>query len=103
MHPTKRGELKRSTAFNATRPLIGKTMTDAPENEALFNITGHYVQELKAVLQSESIVEGTDYENSAFNEKRRNEGLHLLRFHKTGTAAQATQIWEKHMTARAHR
>ncbi|AHF82983.1 MULTISPECIES: hypothetical protein [Rhizobium] len=78
-------------------------MTDAPENEALFNITGHYVQELKAVLQSESIVEGTDYENSAFNEKRRNEGLHLLRFHKTGTAAQATQIWEKHMTARAHR
>lgn len=91
------------TALNATRPPIGNTMTDAPENEALFNITGHYVQELKAVLQSESIVEGTDYENSAFNEKRRAEGLHLLRFHKTGTAAQATQIWEKHMTARAHR
>ncbi|MBW8791358.1 MAG: hypothetical protein JF594_27500 [Rhizobium leguminosarum] len=78
-------------------------MTDTPENETLFNITGHYVQELKAVLQSESIVEGSDYENSAFDEKRRNEGLHLLHFHKTGIAAQATQIWEKHKTARAYR
>jgi len=90
-------------AFNGTRPPIGKTMNHAPENDALFNITGHFVQELKAVLQSESIVEGSDYENSAFDEKRRAEGLHLLRFHKTGTAAQATQIWEKHMTARSHR
>ncbi|MBX5157062.1 MULTISPECIES: hypothetical protein [unclassified Rhizobium] len=78
-------------------------MNQAPENETLFNITGHFVQELKAVLQSESIVEGSDYENSAFDEKRRAEGLHLLRFHKTGTAAQATQIWEKHTTARSHR
>ncbi|WSH66291.1 hypothetical protein U8Q05_07455 [Rhizobium ruizarguesonis] len=78
-------------------------MTDAPENEALFNITGHYVQELKTVLESEKIIEGSDYENSAFDEKRRNEGLHLLHFHKTGIAAQATQIWEKHKTARAHR
>jgi hypothetical protein len=78
-------------------------MNHTPENETLFNITGHFVQELKAVLQSESIVEGSDYENSAFDEKRRAEGLHLLRFHKTGTAAQATQIWEKHTTARSHR
>ncbi|MBP2446902.1 hypothetical protein [Rhizobium leguminosarum] len=77
-------------------------MNHAPENDALFNITGHFVQELKAVLQSESIVEGPDYENSAFDEKRRAEGLHLLRFHKTGTA-QATRIWEKHTTARSHR
>ena len=78
-------------------------MTNAPENEALFSITGHFVQELKTVLESERILEGTDYENSAFDEKRRVEGLHLLRFHKTATAAQATQIWEKHMAARAHR
>jgi hypothetical protein len=78
-------------------------MNHTPENETLFNITGHFVQELKAVLQSESIVEGSDYENSAFDEKRRAEGLHLLRFHKTGTAAHATQIWEKHTAARSHR
>jgi hypothetical protein len=78
-------------------------MTDAPKNEAFFNITGHYVQELKTVLESEKIVEGSDYENSAFDQRRREEGLHLLRFHKTGTATQAAQIWEKHMTARAHR
>ncbi|EJC79973.1 hypothetical protein Rleg4DRAFT_1579 [Rhizobium leguminosarum bv. trifolii WSM2297] len=78
-------------------------MNQAPQNEALFNITGHFVGELKAVLHSESIVEGADYENSAFDEKRRAEGLHLLRFHETGTAAQATQIWEKHTTARSHR
>ncbi|MBB5666579.1 hypothetical protein GGE68_004811 [Rhizobium leguminosarum] len=78
-------------------------MDHAPENETLFNITGHFVQELKAVLQSESIVEGSDYENSVFDEKRRAEGLHLLRFHETGTAAQATQIWKKHTTSRSHR
>ncbi|MGV4792675.1 hypothetical protein [Rhizobium sp. F40D2] len=78
-------------------------MNDAPENETLFNITGHFVQELKAVLQSESIVEGSDYENSAFNERRRAEGLHLLRFHETGTATQAAQIWEKHTMARSRR
>ena len=78
-------------------------MNHAPENETLFNITGHFVQELKDVLQSESIIEGSDYENSAFDEKRRAEGRHLLTFYKVGTAAQATQIWEKHTTARSHR
>ncbi|MBB4288898.1 hypothetical protein GGE16_000914 [Rhizobium leguminosarum] len=78
-------------------------MNQAPQTEALFNITGHFVEELKAVLHSESIVEGSDYENSAFDEKRRAEGFHLLRFHKTATADQATQIWEKHTIARSHR
>lgn len=76
-------------------------MSEAPKNEALFDIAGRYVLELKTVLNSEKVFEGTDYEDAAFSQSLRNDGQHLLRFHNSQRAAHAKQIWDKYSSKRA--
>jgi hypothetical protein len=75
-------------------------MTNPPKVEALFNIDGHFVNELKIVLGSENLVEGGDYVDAGFDQALRLQGNHLLRFHTGEKAAKATTVWNKHLSLR---
>jgi hypothetical protein len=66
-----------------------------------FAITGRFVHEIKAVLQSVGINEGTDYDALPFNPASRAIGHHTFAFRNKQAAVEAATTWETHVKQRA--
>lgn len=66
-----------------------------------FAITGRFVHEIKAVLQSVGINEGTDYDALPFNPASRATGHHTFAFRNKQAAVEAAATWETHVKQRA--
>ena len=67
-----------------------------------FAITGRHVYEIKAVLQSVGINEGTEYDTLPFNPTSRASGHHTFAFRNKQAALEATTTWENHIKQPAH-
>ena len=65
-----------------------------------FAITGRFVHEIKAVLQSVGINEGTEYDAVPFSPASRAPGHHTFAFHNKQAATQAAATWEAHVKQR---
>ncbi len=70
-----------------------------------FAITGRHVREIKAVLQSVGINEGTEYDALPFDPASRASGHHTFAFRNKQAALEAKTTWENHFKqpARSHR
>ncbi|WP_426125966.1 hypothetical protein [Pararhizobium sp. PWRC1-1] len=66
-----------------------------------FAISGRYVHEIKAVLQSVGINEGTEYDALPFSPASRAGGQHTFAFRNKQSALEATTTWEAHVKQRA--
>jgi hypothetical protein len=66
-----------------------------------FAITGRYVHEIKAVLQSVGINEGTEYDALPFSPASRASGQHTFAFRNKQSALDAAKTWETHVKQRA--
>lgn len=66
-----------------------------------FAITGRFVHEIKAVLQSVGITEGTEYDALPFIPASRATGHHTFAFRTKQAALEATATWEAHVKQRA--
>jgi hypothetical protein len=65
-----------------------------------FAITGRFVHEIKAVLQSVGIHEGTEYDALPFNPASRATGHHTFAFRNKQAAVEAATTWETHVKQR---
>ncbi len=64
-----------------------------------FAITGRHVHEIKAVLQSVGINEGTEHDALPFNPA---SGHHTFAFRNKQAALEAKTTWENHIKQPAH-
>jgi hypothetical protein len=75
-------------------------MSSTPKIDAIFNMSGSFVIELKSVLAGARIYEGADYAEAGFDIERQTQAHHLLHFHTKDKAAEAKMTWEKHAVGR---
>ncbi|SES47454.1 hypothetical protein [Rhizobium sp. NFR03] len=66
-----------------------------------FDINGHQVREIRSVLASVGITEGTAYREVPFDPATRARGEHTFDFNDEQTAADAATTWQKHVERRA--
>lgn len=59
-------------------------------------MAGHFVRELKLILESVGVIEGIDYEDAPFDLRLRNKDQHPLGFHNAERAMYAEQVWNLH-------
>lgn len=67
---------------------------------AVFDMDGHYVRELKIVLGSASVIEGFDYQDVEFDEALSSKGKYQLKFSDPKRATDALEIWRAHLISR---
>jgi hypothetical protein len=70
------------------------------KNRTVFDITGHFVRELKIILESAGLREGVDFEDLPFDPSLRRNGEHAFQFYNPQRGALAEQAWQKHAKSR---
>ena len=65
-----------------------------------FAITGRFVHEIQAVLQSVGINEGSEYDALPFSPASRATGHHTFAFRNKQAALTAASTWETHVKQR---
>lgn len=75
-------------------------MPNPSKDQVLFNMEGHFIRELKIVLDSKGLHEEIDYTDPGFSPIRRSAEQHLLVFNDLNAAARASSLWNEHIRLR---